>query len=597
MFLYGMRLMGDSLKEGSSGTLKVVMEKVTNNPIKAFLLGLLVTAIIQSSTATIVITSGLVAAGILNLHQSVGIIIGANVGTTVTGQIIRLLDIKSGSSSILQFFQPSTLAPIALIIGIALIMFFKFKNSNTIGNIAVGFGILFSGLLNMTAAVNVLSENGMIDSLFSSLGNNMWLGYLIGAGVAFVLQSSSATIGILQAFALSGTIPFKVGFVIIVGVYLGDCVTTGIVCYIGAQTDAKRVGIINILYNLCKTFIVLIVVFAIHSFGLLTTLWDSPLTPGSIANTNTIFNIGCALLLLPITGLLERLSRKIVKDKPKPAGKYDELLAELNPVFCSTPALAFKSCYDVLLAMFNAASTNIQKALGLFDNYDKKVLEDIDAEEEYIDQMTDNVCNYLTQLSPYVKEDLHISILDEYNKLSTQFERLGDHASNISEAATNMHENKAQFTEDAKKEIIVVKKLLDEILNNTRQAFEKRDVEAAKNIEPLEDVMDDLVNALHDNHIIRLRVGLCSSQNGIYFLDVLSNLERISDTCSNIGISIIARVNPEMASLAHTYVTSLHQGNDEAFNKAYQQAHDEYFKLLEDSVQLDKVLDLEASKA
>ncbi len=597
MFLYGMRLMGDSLKEGSSGTLKVVMEKVTNNPIKAFLLGLLVTAIIQSSTATIVITSGLVAAGILNLHQSVGIIVGANVGTTVTGQIIRLLDINSNSSSVLKFFQPSTLAPIALIIGIALIMFFKFKNSNTIGNIAMGFGILFSGLLNMTAAVNVLSETGIIDQLFASLGDNVWLGYLIGAGVAFVLQSSSATIGILQAFALSGTIPFKVGFVIIVGVYLGDCITTGIVCYIGAQTDAKRVGIVNILYNLCETIVVLLVVTLLHSFGLFTDLWNAPMTPGTIANSNTIFNMGCGIVLMPIIGLLEKLACKIVKDKPKAAGKYDELIAGLNPVFFSTPALAFKSCYDVLSAMFNAATTNIHKALSLFDRYDGKVLAEIDEEEEYIDQMTDSVCNYLMQLAPYAKEDLHISILDEYNKLATQFERLGDHASNISEAATNMHENKAQFSEDAKKEIAVVKRLLDEILENTRVAFEKRDFDSAKNIEPLEDVMDDMVNSLHDNHITRLRVGLCSSQNGIYFLDVLSNLERISDTCSNIGISVVARINPEIASLAHTYVTSLHQGTNAAFNEAYQEAHNRYFSQLEKEVYLDKILDAETANA
>ena len=225
------------------------------------------------------------------------------------------------------------------------------------------------------------------------------------------------------------------------------------------------------------------------------------------------------------------------------------------------------------------------------------VYKGIGEEEEYIDQMTDSVCNYLMQLSPYAKEDLHIAILDEYNKLSTQFERLGDHASNISEAASNMHENKAQFSEDAKKEIAVVKQLLDEILENTRIAFEKRDFDSAKNIEPLEDVMDDMVNSLHDNHITRLRVGLCSSQNGIYFLDVLSNLERISDTCSNIGISVVARINPEMASLAHTYVTSLHQGTDAAFNEAYQKAHDRYFSQLEKEVYLDKVLDAETANA
>jgi phosphate:Na+ symporter len=260
MFLYGMRLMGDSLQENSSGALKDAMEKVTNNPIKAFLLGLLVTGLIQSSTATIVITSGLVAAGIVTLRQSLGIIIGANVGTTVTGQIIRLLDLNADTEvgSILRFFQPSTLAPIALILGIMLIMFSKKNSTKSAGNIAIGFGVLFSGLLNMTSAVDTLKDSGIIVNIFSSLGDNPFLGYLAGAGIAFVLQSSSATIGILQAFSSSGLLTFKAIYSIIVGIYLGDCVTTAIVCSIGAKAEAKRVGIVNILFNIGKTVLVLV---------------------------------------------------------------------------------------------------------------------------------------------------------------------------------------------------------------------------------------------------------------------------------------------------------------------------------------------------
>ena len=252
MFLYGMRLMGDGLKESSSGALKKAMESVTNNPVKAFLLGFGITAIIQSSTATIVITSGLVGAGLLTLHQSIGIIVGANVGTTVTGQIIRLLDLDAGgATSWLQLFKPSSLAPIALIIGIVLIMGGRFKSSRSIGNIAIGFGIPFSGLMNMTNAVNVLTESGTLEGMFNGLGNNPVLGYLTGAAVAFILQSSSATIGILQAFSASGVLTFKAVYPVIVGVYLGDSVTTGIVCFIGAGAEQKRVGIVNIL---CRQF-------------------------------------------------------------------------------------------------------------------------------------------------------------------------------------------------------------------------------------------------------------------------------------------------------------------------------------------------------
>ena len=285
MFLYGMRLMGDSLKENSSGALKLAMEKVTNNPFKAFLLGICVTALIQSSTAMIVITAGLVGAGILTLHQSLGIIVGANVGTTVTGQIIRLLDIDSSGAAWLRFFQPSTLAPLALILGMLLIMGHFVKNGKSIGSIAVGFGILFSGLMNMTGAVHNLTQSGgAVEQLLSGLGDNPVLGYLTGAGVAFMLQSSSVTVGILQAFSASGMLTFKAIYAVIVGIYLGDCVTTAIVVSIGAKPEARRVGVVNILFNLSETVLVLLGVTVAHRLGLTasacwTTCGTAPSTP------------------------------------------------------------------------------------------------------------------------------------------------------------------------------------------------------------------------------------------------------------------------------------------------------------------------------
>ncbi|MBR5361161.1 MAG: Na/Pi cotransporter family protein, partial [Lachnospiraceae bacterium] len=336
MFLYGMRLMSGSLKEGSSGRLKIWMERITNNPLKAFILGLAIAAVIQSSTATIVITSGLVAAGILSLKQSLGIIIGANVGTTVTGQIIRLLDIGEDASPVLKFFQPSTLAPLALIVGIFFIMFCRFKRSDNLGSIAMGFGILFVGLMNMTASVSGLVEGGLLGSLFEHMGDNPVLGYIIGASVAFILQSSSATIGILQAFSMADAIPFKTIYIVIVGVYLGDCVTTAIVCSIGAKNDAKRVGIINILYNLSKTLLVIIVVTILHATGVLDGLWNMNMTPGSIADANSVFNLGCAIVLLPFSGLLTKASRRIIVDKEEPKSKYADIVSALNPVFFST---------------------------------------------------------------------------------------------------------------------------------------------------------------------------------------------------------------------------------------------------------------------
>ena len=583
MFLYGMRLMGDNLKEGSSGTLKKVMGKITNNPIKAFLLGLIVTAIIQSSTATIVITSGLVAAEIISLHQSLGIIIGANVGTTVTGQIIRLLDVDAGATSVLKIFQPSTLAPVALIAGMVLIMGFKFSKANNVGSILIGFGILFSGLLNMTAAVSVLSEGGYLDSVFESMGDHMWMGYLVGAGVAFVLQSSSATIGILQAFALASGIPFKTTYVVLVGVYLGDCVTTAIVCYIGAQTNAKRVGIINIIYNIAKTILVLLVVTLLHAFGVLDGLWNMAMTPGTIANANSIFNIACALLLLPVVGVFEKIGIKLVKDKQKSVSRFEDKIQALNPVFLDTPAIALNSCYDVLLTNLNLASESVKKATNNLWDYNRKEIEQIMKDEDEIDLLTDKVCTYLGQAAAYIHEPNQIAILNQYNRLSTEFERLGDHAVNLAETATEIRDLEITLSEQAVEELKVAEELMEQILAYTKAAFEKRDVDAAKHIEPLEEVMDDLVNTLHDNHLTRLREGKCAVSSGAAFVEILSNLERISDICSNVGIAVVARVNPDVASLAHTYVTTLHTGKNMEFGAEYEEAHEKYFDILEET--------------
>ena len=585
MFLYGMRMMGDGLKESSSGTLKIAMEQVTNNPFKAFLLGVLVTAIIQSSTATIVITSGLVGAGIITLKQSLGIVIGANVGTTVTGQIIRLLDVDDSATSWLQFFKPSTLAPLALIIGMVLIMGFKFKNSSRIGTIAIGFGILFSGLMNMTGSVTSLSDSGLFENMFSRLGDNPVLGYLTGAGIAFLLQSSSATIGILQAFSMTGLLSWNAIYAVIVGIYLGDCVTTAIVCSIGAKPEAKRVGVVNILFNLSETVVVLLGVTIAHKLGLLDSLWTRTVNSGLVANTNTIFNLTCALLLFPMLPVYEKLSRKIVKNEPIAEGKYDDLLEALSPAFFSTPALALRSCYNALMAMYEAARTNIEKAMNLLHVYDEKVVEDIMEEEDNIDTITDEISNYLVALSPHIKEDYQVRILNEYYKVVTEFERLGDHAVNIAEMSQDLDRKGLKFSDDAIREIDILEDLIYRILDLTRQAFEKRDVDAAMQIEPLEEVTDDMVNALHDLHLERLRKGQCSVDVGSSFLNLLSDLERISDVCSNVGVETLTRVNVELESKAHEFISSLHSGHDETFNQRYNEAHAEFFGRLDNKEQ------------
>jgi len=581
MFLYGMRLMSSGLKESSSGTLKKVMEKVTNNLFMSFLLGVCVTAIIQSSTATIVITSGLVAAGVISLRQSLGIIIGANVGTTVTGQIIRLLDVDSSSTAWLEFFKPSTLAPVALIIGIILIMFLKFKKSDTIGTIAMGFGILFTGLLNMTGSVNALSSTGIFDRIFSKIGESPIIGYISGAGVAFALQSSSATIGILQAFSVTGQLSFKGIYAVLVGIYLGDCVTTAIVCSIGAKADAKRVGIVNILFNLSETVLVLAVVTVLHRLGLLTELWNRPLSSGGIANTNTVFNLGCAILLFPMVPLYEKASRRIIKDDSTGPVLFSDKMEALNPNFFATPALAFNACYDALITMFDAARENFLTAFDMLGAYDPIKAQEINEKEKGIDRLTDSISNYLIHFSPYVKAEEHTRIMNQYFRVITEFERLGDHAVNICEEAEELSEKELSFSPVCVKELAVLKELMIKILDYSRQAFVKRDFEAAGHIEPLEEVADDMVSALRDNHLARLSNGDCSPLLDPVFQNLMTDVERISDICSNVGVSVVTRIKPELANQAHSYISFLHQGHDANYNRNYSENHNYFFGLLE----------------
>ena len=586
MFLYGMRLMGDGLKESSSGTLKVAMEHVTNNPFKAFLLGLAVTALIQSSTATIVITSGLVAAGILSLHQSLGIIVGANVGTTVTGQIIRLLDMDASGGSWLQIFKPSSLAPIALILGIILIMGTKFRNSRTLGNIAIGFGILFSGLLNMTNAVSSLTQSGVLEKLLSGLGGNPVLGYITGAGVAFVLQSSSATIGILQAFSASGLLTFKAVYPVIIGVYLGDCVTTAIVCWIGAKADARRTGIVNILFNLGKSVLVFAVVAILHQTGVLDPIWDKTANSGMIANTNTIFNLGCAILLFPLLNTFERMSRKIVKDEPVPENKYKEKLDGLNPAFFATPALALNSCYDILLTQFHAARANVDEAITLLDQYDEKKDEAVSAEEENVDLLTDHASRYIVELLPHLREEQHVRILDQYYRVVSEFERIGDEAPQIAKAARDLSERKLSFSEMAQHELQVLFELTDRVLDHADRAFTTRNIDAALQIEPLEEVANELISTFKVNHLNRMGNGKCNLYADTNFMNLLSSVSHVVSACTNIGEATVIRVRPELATKEHNYFESMRAGEDEAYNEAFRKAHEEYFgRLLPESLE------------
>ena len=581
LFLYGMRIMGDGLKQGSSATLKRVLEKVTNNPLIGFLIGVTMTAVIQSSTATIVITSGLVGAGILTFHQSVGIVLGANVGTTITAQIIRLLDIDSGGSFIMEFVKPSTLAPLAAILGIVLIMFIKTRGSATAGSVAMGFGILFTGLLNMSASVSYLSDSPAFYSLLTSFSHIPVLVFLAGTAATFVIQSSSATIGILQAMATTGAMTFSSVYAIIIGVNIGDCVTTAICCSIGSKADAKRTGIVHVLFNVFGSAFIILALLVLHHVGALAGLWDQTMTSGSIANIHTIFRLATALVLLPFVGRFERLSKVLVKDDKEVGTSIGRELSLLDEKLFSSPSLALASAYQAIMKMADLAKEGTSRAFGVIAHYDRKAIEEINANEDRIDQLADAVDHYLIQLSSHVKEGQNNDHLNFYIQCFSEFERIGDYAINLTENAQDREEKSIDFSPEADKELQILSTALNEILELACASYSTLNVEAAKKIEPLEEVIDDIVATLRKNHIRRLRDGICTMYSGLTFLDILVNAERISDQCSNIAVYTLSQYNPQIMQSRHEYIRQLHQGEDATFNQEYREKREKYFSMLQ----------------
>lgn len=579
LFLYGMRIMGDGLRQSSSKTFKKAVGKATSSPISSFLVGLFLTALIQSSTATIVITSGLVGAGLLTLHQSLGIILGANVGTTVTGQIIRLMDINASETSLLNFLKPDTLAPIAAIIGILMVMAFKFKGSDKIGEIAMGFGILFTGLINMTAAVEPLSQAPWFTQLFLNFTDKPFLGFLAGTAVAFILQSSSASIGILQALSITGQLSMSSVYAIIIGIYMGDCITTAIVCSIGAKPDAKRTGVIHIIFNICQVILVTLVMTILHSSGVFDTVWAAPISSGGIADLNTVFKLVCAILALPFCSLFEKASKIIVKDAPEAsANKYAESEI-LDKAFYRTPSIAFSSASSSVMSISKSAYENYKTAMDLFNTFDETAGTAINEREEFIDYMTDRVNKYLVGLAPYV--DNHGNEIINFNmRCSDEFERIGDHSVNLWEKACELHEHGMEFSKSAKEELSVLNDAIGTILDYAGKAFTSRDIVSAKHIEPLEEVVDELCEDLRNRHVDRLKKGLCNAEVGSVFLDVLVNIERISDQCSNIGVHTISLYDPKVLDAQHEYLNSLHKGADKQFNDEYSAALEKYTQML-----------------
>ena len=580
MFLYGMEVMGDGLKNASGSALKKVLGKATQNIVLGVITGMLVTAVIQSSTATIVLTVGLISAGILNLKQAVSIVMGANIGTTVTAQIIRLMDIDSSGNVILQFFKPETLAPVALIIGILLIMFIKLPNSKTTGEIFVGFGLLFAGLLNMTAAVEPLSESPEFIDLMQRFGDKPFLALMVGLVLTVIIQSSSAMVGMIQALSVTGAMTFNLIYPMIMGINLGTCVTTALVCSIGSSKDAKRVGVVHIAFNVLGTILFMIVMELIKGFGGFPDLWQSTVNSGGIANFQTLFNLITAVVLVPFAGYLVKLSMAIVK--PDVVNEEDKAYLPVpDAKLYEVPKLALSEAKKAIARMGEVAFKNLKRSCMLLEVFDERRVSVINENEDNMDVFTDSMDTYLVDLSKHVETDTDSQRITTLMQTSTNFERIGDHAINIMEVAQSVNEGKLEFSQSANEEFEVVKDAVFEITTMAIAAFAHMDSDIARRIEPLEEVIDDMVLNLKDRHIERLKRGECTTANGMAFVEALTNLERIADQCSNVALLVLSESDKAILGNHHAYVRELHKGGDEIYNEEVAKRKKQYLSRLE----------------
>ena len=580
MFLYGMEIMGDGLKQGSGTALKNVLGKLTHNVFLGLLTGTLVTAVVQSSTATIVLTVGLIGAGILNLRQAVSIVLGANIGTTVTAQIIRLMDIDSSGGSILAFFKPDTLAPVALILGIILVMFVKTQASKNVGLIALGFGILFTGLMSMTAAVEPLSESAAFANILSYFSDMPLLGILTGLVLTVIVQSSSAMVGILQALSSTGVMTFELVYPIIMGINLGTCVTTALVCSIGSSKDAKRTGVVHIVFNTIGTILFMIAMTLIRQAGGFSGLWESVVDSGVIANFQTLFNLVTAIVLLPFTGVLVKIACKIVKDDEVKDEVYPELAA-LDKKLMTVPTVALGEVTKVAASMAASAKENLALSLAQFKKYDEKRAEKIAEAEDRLDCFTDRADNYLIELSGNIETESDNRQRNMLMQCIRDIERIGDYATNFDEMAKKMHDSELTFSAIAWKELEIIEDAVQEILRLTVEALENDNDYIACRVEPLEEVIDDMVLLLKNRHTARLCQGICSINSGLIFMDMLTYFERAADQCSNIAMQMLGKNNEEIMKNHHLYLQELHATDDKAYLAEQENRRAQYLVPLE----------------
>ena len=524
MFLFGMRVMGNALEKRAGNQLKSILEKLTSSTFKGFLLGLGVTLIIQSSSATTVMVVGFVNSGLMTLHQATGVIMGANLGTSVTAWLLSTSGIQG--EGILQLFKPESFAPLFAFIGIILYMFQKNRKRQDIGLIFIGFGVLMIGMELMADAVKPLADSPTFQSVLLKFANPI-IGVLVGTIFTAVIQSSSASVGILQAFSLTGVVSYSVAIPIIVGQNIGTCVSA-MISSIGAGKNARRASFVHLYFNIIAAIIILPLFYLVSAFVSLPL--ETSISPLGIAIVHTGFKLIALCILMPASRLLEKLAMLTVPD-----GKNDREQELLDDRLLATPAVAIERARIVAHDMAKLSVETLRLSMQLIENFNEKTLETIYAGEERVDKYEDMLGTYLVKISSCELSEADGHEAAELLHIIGDFERISDHAVNIAESAQEMSDKKLVFSEQANKELAVMIRAVDEIMSSALRSFCDVDMNAAFNVEPLEEVID-LINArLKKRHVARLQRGECTIELGFVLADLLTNLERVSDHCSNIA--------------------------------------------------------------
>ncbi len=578
LFLFGMSTMTDGLAQVSSGRLEGILERLTSNVFKGVLLGALVTAIIHSSATTTVMCVGFVNAGVMKLEQTVGIIMGANIGTTVTAQILRLASISDNSNPILTALQPAILGPVLAVIGIVLYMFISKGSKKSVGQIFIGMGLLFIGMNSMTLAVAPLQNEPWLAELLSALTNPV-LGMLVGAVLTAILQSSTAFTGILQALSTTGIVRFNMAIPLIMGQNIGTTLTA-VLSSAGANKNAKRTALIHLFFNVIGSVFFLILFYAGNAI-VHFDFWESVMDMGTIANFHLIFNLACTSLLLPFNKQLVRLVEKLV---PGEANQLEDV-SVLDERFLSTPSVALERSHDAVIRMGDYALSNYRLAVDLLlGRYDTKALERINETEIALDKMENALDNYLVKLTDRplsLQDSAHVS---ELLHTLSDFERIGDYAVNVAECATALHEKNLVFSPQAVKELEALTGAVDETIQKALDCYRERSYELSLQVEPLEEVVDLMRDELRERHVERIKAGACTIELGAQFLELLINLERISDHCSNVAIVILRQTAPKDDLVhidTHAYTHELHHGHNPLFEQLYAKSKAKYYEPLE----------------